>query len=84
MKRAATRLVSLPDSDRVWLSFGVQWAPDKAQKVDLGVAYIYVRDSKISNNQTAPQPTGSASRGDVVGEYSGNIWVLGAQYSYAF
>ena len=84
VKRAATRLVSLPDSDRVWLSFGVQWAPDKAQKVDLGVAYIYVRDSKISNNQTAPQPTGSASRGDVVGEYSGNIWVLGAQYSYAF
>ena len=84
VKRAATRLVSLPDNDRVWLSFGVQWAPDKAQKVDLGVAYIYVRDSKISNNQTSPQPTGSASRGDVVGEYSGNIWVLGAQYSYAF
>ena len=75
-----TRLVSLPDNDRVWLSFGAQWAPDKAQKIDLGAAYIHVRDSKIRNDQTSVIP----SRGYVAGEYSGNIWVLGAQYSYAF
>ena len=75
-----TRLVSLPDNDRVWLSFGAQWAPDKAQKIDLGAAYIHVRDSKIRNDQTSVTP----SRGYVAGEYSGNIWVLGAQYSYAF
>ena len=75
-----TRMVSLPDNDRVWLSFGAQWVPDKAQKIDLGVAYIHVRDSKIRNDQTSVTP----SRGYVAGEYSGNIWVLGAQYSYAF
>ena len=80
VRGATTRLVSLPDNDRVWLSFGAQWVPDKAQKIDLGVAYIYVRDSKIRNDQTSVAP----SRGYVAGEYSGNIWVLGAQYSYAF
>ena len=80
VRGATTRLVSLPDNDRVWLSFGAQWVPDKAQKIDLGVAYIYVRDSKIRNDQTSVTP----SRGYVAGEYSGNIWVLGAQYSYAF
>ena len=80
VRGATTRLVSLPDNDRVWLSFGAQWAPDKAQKIDLGVAYIHVRDSKIRNDQTSVIP----SRGYVAGEYSGNIWVLGAQYSYAF
>ena len=81
-----TRMVSLPDNDRVWLSFGAQWAPDKAQKIDLGMAYIHVRDSKIRNSQISPDPVGptNPSRGYVSGEYSGNIWVLGAQYSYAF
>ena len=78
VKGADTRLTSLPDNDRVWLSFGAQWLPNKASKLDLGVSYIYVRDSKIDNNQTA------AARGRVTGEYSGDIWILGAQYSMAF
>lgn len=78
VKRAETRLTSLPDNDRVWFTFGTQWTPDKASRVDLGVAYIYVRDSKIDNNQS------SDNRGYVAGEYEGNIWILGAQYSLSF
>ena len=78
VKGADTRLTSLPDNDRVWLSFGAQWLPNKASKLDLGVSYVYVRDSKIDNNQTA------AARGRVTGEYSGDIWILGAQDSMAF
>ncbi len=79
VKGADTRLVSLPDNDRVWFSFGTQWTPDKASRVDLGVSYIYVRDSKINNDQTA------SFRGDVVGEYNNSsIWVVGAQYSLSF
>ena len=81
VKRAETRLASLPDNDRVWFSFGTQWAPDKTSRLDFGVTYIVVRDSKISNDQT----TGvSPQRGVVTGEYSGNIWLLGAQYSMSF
>jgi long-chain fatty acid transport protein len=78
VKRAATRLVSLPDNDRVWFSLGAQWAPSKASRLDLGATYIYIRDSKINNNQTA------LGRGTVTGEYSGDIWLLGAQYSMSF
>ena len=78
VKGADTRMTSLPDNDRVWFSFGAQWLPSKASKLDLGVSYIYVRDSKIDNDQTA------AERGRVTGEYSGDIWILGAQYSMAF
>ena len=78
VKRAATRLTSLPDNDRVWLSFGAQWSLDKASRLDLGATYIHVRDSKINNNQTA------LGRGTVTGEYEGNIWILGAQYSMSF
>ena len=78
VKGASTRLVSMPDNDRVWFSFGAQWAANKTSKLDMGVSYIYIRDSDINNNQTA------LGRGTVTGDYSGNIWILGAQYSMAF
>jgi long-chain fatty acid transport protein len=79
VKAAATRLVSLPDADRVWFSFGTQWSPSKASRLDLGVSYIYVKESKINNDQRA------AGRGLVIGEYNdSSIWLLGAQYSMSF
>jgi long-chain fatty acid transport protein len=78
VRGASTRLVSLPDNDRVWFSFGTQWTIDKDSKLDLGATYIYIRDSQIDNNQTAQY------RGRVTGEYSGSAVVLGAQYSLAF
>ena len=80
---AAYRLVSLPDNDRVWFSFGTQWTPDKTSRLDLGVTYIYVRDSKINNDQTTG--FGASARGVVTGEYNdSSIWLLGAQYSMSF
>jgi long-chain fatty acid transport protein len=81
VKRAATRLVSLPDNDRVWFSLGAQWAPSKASRLDLGATYIHIRDSKIDNDQGT---IASPFRGRVTGEYSGDIWLLGAQYSMSF
>ena len=83
VKGASTRLTSMPDNDRVWFSFGTQWTPDKASRLDLGVSYIYVQDSKINNNQLVPNPP-SASRGQVIGDYNASIWLLGAQYSMSF
>lgn len=73
-----TRLTSMPDNDRIWFSFGAQWAPNKDSKLDMGVTYIHVKDSDINNNQAA------AARGIVTGEYEGSIWILGAQYSMSF
>ncbi len=78
VKGADTRLTSMPDNDRIWFSLGAQWAPNKNSKLDMGVTYIHVKDSDIDNRQTA------AARGRVTGEYEGNIWILGAQYSMSF
>ncbi len=79
VKSPTERLVSLPDSDRIWFSAGAQWAVSKTSTVDLGATYIYAKDSKIANNQTAQ------GRGLVVGEYNNSsIWVLGGQYSMSF
>lgn len=82
VKGASTRLVSMPDNDRVWFSFGAQWAPSKTSSLDLGLTYIYIRDSRIENNQTTGY--GASARGIVKGDYTGDIWILGAQYSMAF
>ena len=78
VKKAATRLTSMPDNDRIWLSLGAQWAPNKNSKLDLGATYIHVKDSKIDNNQSA------FARGHITRDYEGNIWILGAQYSMSF
>lgn len=75
---AAHRMVSLPDNDRTWFSVGGQWKPTRSSAVDLGLAYLYMPDSTVNNNQLA------SARGLVNGSYSGSVWILGAQYSNSF
>lgn len=79
---AATRLTAMPDNNRTWFSFGTQWTPDKDSRLDLGVAYLYLRDSKIDNDQRANDLSGG--RGLVAGTYAASAWLLGVQYSLAF
>lgn len=78
VKSEATRLVSLPDNDRTWLSAGAQWTPKKGSTVDVGVTYLYLKDAGIRNDQLA------AGRGLVAGTYNDSAWILGVQYSMAF
>lgn len=75
---AEHRLTSLPDNDRTWFSTGVQWKPNKTSALDAGLAYVYVKDASIDNNQLAQ------GRGYVKGTYSDSAWILGAQYSMSF
>lgn len=72
------RLVSLPDNNRTWLSAGVQWKPSKTTAIDVGGAYLYVKDTEINNNQTTD------GRGLVKGTFSDSAILLGAQFSMAF
>ena len=78
VKGAATRLVSLPDNDRTQLSAGAQWALSGGSTLDLGIAYLYLPDASIANDQTPDH------RGLVNGSYTGNVWLLGVQYSVPF
>jgi long-chain fatty acid transport protein len=78
VKGESTRLVSLPDSDRTQISTGAQWALASGSTLDLGVAYLMFANTTINNNQMA------AGRGLVKGDYSGNVWLLGVQYSMPF
>ncbi len=78
VKGAATRMVSLPDSDRTQLSAGAQWALAGGSTLDLGLAYLMFADASIHNDQTLK------ARGLVSGNYTGNAVLLGVQYSMPF
>jgi long-chain fatty acid transport protein len=77
-----TRLVSLPDNNRTWWATGAQWSPDKLTRVDLGLAYLFVPESRIDNDQRSVNP--AQNRGLVRGTYDASVWIVGAQYSLAF
>jgi len=78
VKGSDTRLVSLPDNNRVWLSIGTQYRVSQTARFDLGAAYLIVRDATIDNNQLA------SGRGRVSGSYTGSVAIVGLQYSQAF
>lgn len=77
---AEHRLASLPDNDRTWVSAGFQWKPSKTSAVDVGAAYLFVKDTQINHN---PTPITNA-QGRVKGSYDSSGILLGAQYSMAF
>lgn len=83
VKGEATRMVSLPDNDRTQISTGAQWALSNGSTLDLGVAYLMFADASINNDQRVPVPA-APSRGLVNGNYTGNAWLLGVQYSMPF
>lgn len=69
------RSARVPDNDRVWFSLGGQWNAGKAGKIDLGYAYLYVKDPSIEQTKGANTLRGS---------YDAGAHVVGLQYSLGF
>ena len=71
----ADRSARVPDNDRIWFTLGGQWNAGKAGKVDIGYAYLFVKDPSIE------QTTGANT---LRGSYDASAQVLGLQYSLGF
>jgi long-chain fatty acid transport protein len=69
------RTPRLPDQDRTWLAFGVQWRPSKAGILDFGYAHEFIKDASI--NQTT-------AIGTVVGTFKNKADIFSVQYSHSF
>lgn len=81
----AYRTVRLPDSDRTWLSLGMQYKPTKQSALDLGFTYIWVKSPTINNNGEIPlDPNVGYARGLTNGSYDNNVVILGGQYTRNF
>ena len=87
VKDAEYCLTSMPDNNRTWFSAGAQWKLNKTTAIDVGAAYLYLKDAEINNNQSQTAMTAAAqstNRGTVKGTYDDSAWILGAQFSMAF
>ena len=77
------RGVRLPDTDRVWFSFGAQYKVTPALKLDAGFTYIMADSGPIvsSANATVAEVQGS---GRVRGNYDANVTIFSTQLTYSF
>jgi len=59
-----TRLTTLPDNDRFWISFGLKYAFDKQSSVNLAYSYIKIKDATANTDGycggTYPFPNGTS------------------------
>jgi long-chain fatty acid transport protein len=58
------------------LSLGGQWNAGRAGKVDVGYAYLYVKDPSIRQNRPGVY--------NINGHYDASAHILGVQYSVGF
>lgn len=79
IRNAEHRPASLPDSDRIWLSLGVQFKPTQYTTIDAGYTHIFAKKSTVSNDN------GDAARyGRLSGSYKANANIFGLQISHRF
>jgi long-chain fatty acid transport protein len=70
------RTPRLPDQDRTWLAFGLQYKPSKSGILDVGYAHEFIKDAKVNNSQGAA--------GQLVGTFKNKADIFSIQYSQSF
>ncbi|AQS37150.1 long-chain fatty acid transport protein [Shewanella psychrophila] len=72
--------LSIPDSNRQWLSAGASYHLSDKQSVDLGVSYVLGEDEVVEESLTIIPGTQSSIKALTTAD----AWLIGAQYSYRF
>ena len=75
------RTPRLPDQDRTWLAFGVQWRPSKAGILDFGYAHEFIKDASVNSPVTGAT---SCAAGCVTGTFKNKADIFSIQYSHSF
>jgi long-chain fatty acid transport protein len=73
------RTPRLPDNNRTWLAFGVQYKFSPQVAVDAAYAHIWVKEPSINQNAGS-----TASNGLINGTYDSNVNIVGLQLTYTF
>jgi long-chain fatty acid transport protein len=81
------RTPRLPDNDRIWLAGGLEWRLSEKHRFDFGYAYLIIDDASsnlVADNPREPDYAEKLLKGNLVGTYSGNVSILGLQYTLTF
>lgn len=76
----ADRTMTLPDSDRTWLSFGARWALSKTASLDLGYSHIFFKDATTAR---VIKPLGFPAQ-TVRGNFNTEADLFSLQYNVRF
>lgn len=74
--------ISVPDSDRQWLSAGVSYNIDAKSSIDLGLTYLLGEEVQV--NEFKKNPLGAGNLSSVDATTQANALLLGVQYTMKF
>lgn len=77
-----SRTMTVPDSDRTWLSVGARWMVTKAASLDIGYAHIFFKDS--STARAVKNTSETATLQTVRGDFKTRADLLSVQLNYNF
>ncbi|SUX53704.1 OmpP1/FadL family transporter [Chromobacterium vaccinii] len=83
---------AIPDSDRIWLSFGANYKINKQSSLDLAYSFIDFKNANVNYTDSCSPAgvsptTGAACTGNggtVKGSYKTYLQLIGVQYNYRF
>ena len=79
------RTARIPDSDRIWLGFGLGFALSKNMWVDLGYAHLFFDDAEIDDQGPyRAQTTTRTSNARLQGKFNTNVNIAGLQFRWTF
>ncbi|WP_165310684.1 outer membrane protein transport protein [Vibrio ziniensis] len=79
------RTITIPETDRIWLSIGAGYDVTEEFTVDAGFTYILAKDASITESRGyESDDTAESVGGKFVGQTTGSVWLLGVQASYRF
>lgn len=81
VKSDADRTMTLPDSDRTWLSFGARYSLSKASSVDVGYTHLFFKNASTSR---AVAPTGTPTYQTIRGDFDTSADLFSVQYNQKF
>ncbi|HDY7533988.1 TPA: outer membrane protein transport protein [Vibrio vulnificus] len=79
------RTITIPETDRTWLSIGATYDWTQDFTLDAGFTYIIAKDAPIKESRGyESDDKAQAIGGQFVGETTGNVWLIGVQANYRF
>ncbi|KHD24965.1 aromatic hydrocarbon degradation protein [Vibrio caribbeanicus] len=79
------RTITIPETDRTWLSLGASYEFTKQFSLDGGFTYIFAKDASITESRGyESDDKAQIVGGEFVGETTGNVWLIGLQANYTF
>ena len=82
--RSVDRTMTLPDSDRTWLSFGAKYTLSPAASLDFGYSHIFFADARTSRAVTTGYPGAETVRQTIRGDVETSVDILSVQYNRTF